>query len=134
MVKEITLPSGNIAKLDYASFENVSKLRSSLANALKGISINGLENFSGTDVISFVKDIPALAENEEVKQAIFACGKACIVAGQNLTPAYFNDPEHWQDYYPLAKEIVEHNISPFLSGLKKVLPTEMSTFLSSMKR
>jgi len=137
MAKEITLPSGNKLELGYASFEEVGKLRGSISEKLKTVSLDGAKDLTSKDIVSLVKELPSLIESDDMKAIIFECSKRSIVVNkkgdrENLTPSYFSNPDYWQDYYPAIKSILEHNLNPFVRGLIEALPKKAKNLLSQI--
>jgi len=137
MAKEETLPSGNKLQLGYASFEDISRLRAAISDKLKTVSLDSAMNFTAKDIVSLLKELPSLIESGDIKAIVFECAKRSMVVkkggeNENLTPAYFNNPDNWQDYYPAIKSVLEHNLSPFFSGLKKALPKKAQEMLSQI--
>jgi len=124
MAKEINLPSGNKLVVGEITWEQVCELRAYICNTLKALTVKG-ESFEA--VISGVKEIPYYLENADFRNMFFGFADRSGIKGkdgklENLTPAYFNKRENWGDYYPACWAILEHNLTPFIDGLKSLLP------------
>jgi len=134
MAKEITLPSGNKLVVGEISWDEVCELRTYIFNTLKSITVNS-EKFE--TAIASIKEIPYYLENADFRNMFFNFAGRSGIKGkdgkaENLSPAYFNKREHWQDYYPACWAILEHNLSPFIDGLKSLLPKNWITLLEKM--
>ena len=118
---EIKLDSGAEAVIRPASFQDAMALRKAIVSELKNVDTDidlDVQNIDGASLIEKLpKLVCAVDSSEKVEAALFACLRQCTRNGEKVTPQTFDNPEAWEDYYPIAIECMKENLRPFIKGL-----------------
>lgn len=128
MKQKITLNSGSILELDYASWNIVKHLKNNILTIFK----NNVKDFDIStelsNVLSMVdkkedwfilvinKFLGALLDcyvSEELENIFYELAKICLLNGEKITPDTFEDINNRIDYIPCFFHIIKFNLEPF---------------------
>lgn len=120
------LPSGRIAKIRVADFQDGMRLQSRILReaAKEGVNDDVLKkaigaarsgNIMGLDISpsALLQAATAAATSEAVMDALWPCLKRSTIDGEKITQESFDDEELRGDFFPVAIECVKVNLLPF---------------------
>ncbi len=118
-MREITLPSGAIAKIDAAPWDDAIALKAAIARELSGADLSALkfDPNAEVDVGQFAKLALLVDSSKPVMDAIFKCLARCTYDGQRITKETFERVEARKDFYDVAFACLQENIGPFFENL-----------------
>lgn len=123
---EITLPSGKVAVINIADFEDGMRLQNRLIKeaAKEGVKDFDVKKLLGAfqtgnimgadiDVNAILMAAIGAATSDSVYEAIWPCLKKSSYDGERITRATFDAEGARGDFYPIAIECCKVNLSPF---------------------
>lgn len=124
---EMKLDSGSEAVIRPASFQKAMWLRKTIVAELKNADTDIDIDVKNIDGASLIEKLPKLVfavdSSEKVEKAMFSCLSYCTRNGEKITGQTFDDPDAWEDYYPIVIECLKENMRPFIKGLVSALNT-----------
>ena len=118
---EFETESGAQAVIRPAAFQDAMALRKAIVSELKNVDTDFDVDISNIDGAALMEKLPKLVfavdSSEKVESALFACLRKCTRNGEKVTPQTFDNPEAWEDYYPIAIACMKENLRPFIKGL-----------------
>ncbi len=118
-MKEITLPSGAILKIQPAPFAEAKNLYQSILEEMAKIRYEA-PIFS----FNFFKEVMCvLFSSKKVELFLEKCLKRCLYNEFKIDQTTFEKQETWQDYIEVCHEVAKENIDPFMESLCALLNT-----------
>lgn len=112
-MKEITLPSGAILKINLAPFADAKGLYQSLLEELKSVELN-----SKKEITEVIKDMACLAfSSKKIEAAIWKCFEKCLYNDMKIDKDTFEPMEARGDYMVVCVEVAKENVLPFAKNL-----------------
>lgn len=112
-VREITLPSGAILKVNAAPFLDSKALYQALLAETKSIPFIGKNDLGET-----LKNLFCAAfSSPAVDRALSKCMDRCMVGALKIDGDTFEPAERRQDYVVVCSEVARENVGPFLKSL-----------------
>lgn len=129
-MREVTLPSGAVLKIQPAPFADAKTLYQALLREMRGISISG----GATDAGDIIKNVFCAGfSSPEIDVALQKCLTRCIYAsgGKELKidKDTFEPVECRQDYVKACVEVTKENVDPFAQGLFADFKTALSALV-----
>ena len=112
-MKEITLPSGAILKIQIAPFADAKALYQAVLDELKIVQMS-----SSTDMTSVFKDLSCIGfSSKKIESCLEQCFKRCLYNDLKLDKDTFEPVDSRQDYIVVCLAVAKENIMPFMKGL-----------------
>jgi hypothetical protein len=117
-MREVSLPSGAVLKVNVATFAASKALYQALLRELRTIPIAG-----GSEAASLLKDLFCAGfSSPDVEAALKECFKRCLYKSSSGTEgkvedSTFESEVNRQDYTTVCAEVARDNVAPFLSSL-----------------
>ncbi len=119
-MKEVTLPSGAILRVDPAPFGSAKKLWQCTLEELKKSKVDAETNLD----VNFFKDIFCVSfSSKEMDAAISDCSKRCLYNNLKISDELFEKPEAREDFISVQFEVWAENVAPFMKGLSAKFAT-----------
>lgn len=116
-MKEITLPSGAVLKIQPAPFAEAKNLHQAVLEELRRIRYEG-EHFS----FNFFKDaMCSLFSSKIVENCLDKCLRRCLYNDFKIDEKTFEKQETWVDYVDVCHEVGKENIDAFMESLCALL-------------
>lgn len=118
-MREITLPSGAILKIQPATFAEAKDLHQAILEEIKQIRYDGpFHSFN-----FFKEAICSLFSSKNVQKYLEKCLKRCLYNDFRIDDSTFEKKETWVDYTDVLHEVGKENIDPFMDRLCALLNT-----------
>jgi hypothetical protein len=122
-MREVTLPSGAILKINPARFDESKALHQALLREFNKVHIDAdLEN-EKVDVVNPAKDALCLAfSSQEVEACLWKCLIHCTYndgasGDSKILPITFEPQQARGDFIEVCVEVAQDNIAPFVKSL-----------------
>lgn len=112
-IREVTLKSGTVLKINDAPFKDAHALYQSVLRMLVFQEVP--EGKEKRDVVR--EYLPLSLSSTEVHQATMKCFQRCLYGDQKITEATFEPLEARSDFVQACLEVQIQNLDPFLGGL-----------------
>lgn len=130
MKQKITLNSGSILELDYASWNIVKQLKNNILTIFK----NNIKDFDVANEFSKIMELVEKKEDwmlvvlnkflgslldcytdNQLEDIFYELAKICLLNGERITPDTFEDIDNRIDYIPCFFHIIKFNLEPFFT-------------------
>lgn len=113
-MKEITLPSKAVLKIQLAPFADSRALYQALLEEAKGLKLDMSAEVDG----NFYKDIFCVGfSSKKIEACIWKCMERCLYNDLKMTLDTFEAVEARGDYMQVLFEVTKENVSPFTKDL-----------------
>lgn len=112
-MREVTLPSGAILKVNPAPFTDAKSLYKAILAEAKDIKID-----SKTELASIFKDIFCSSfASDVVESKLWPCMRRCLYNDLKVEESTFEPEKSREDFTQVCMEVAKENVSPFLKNL-----------------
>lgn len=112
-MKEVTLPSGAVLKIQLAPFEDSKALFQMVLEELEGIEIEATTIMAGVYKNLFCVGF----SSKKVEAAIWKCFERCLYNDVKVGKDTFEPESARDDYMTACMEVTDANVRPFVKSL-----------------
>lgn len=113
-MREVTLPSGAILKMNLAPFKVSKSLYQAVLEECKDIKLS----FDTPLDVNLIKDLFCTGmSSKKIEDALYKCMERCLYNGQKISEETFEDEKAREDYMTVCIEVAKENINPFMKSL-----------------
>jgi hypothetical protein len=109
-----TMPSGAVLEMTMAPFAEGHALLKAVSREIEGIKLDL------KDVDPIKNFIARMIYSDSVERALKPCLDRCIYNKQRINDQLFEDPKSRGDYLAVVKEVLVHNLTPFIGNLSSM--------------
>lgn len=111
-MKEVTLPSGAILKLNLAPFADAKALYQAVFEEMRGLDIDP------DKAEKLLKDLFCVGlSSKKIEKCLQKCLERVLYNGLKITDELFEDEAARGDYIPMCTEVAKENLLPFMKSL-----------------
>lgn len=113
-IREVTLPSGAVLKLNPAPFADARNLYQAVLEELKGSRFDPQQSID----VNFFKDmLCSMLSSKKVEAALEKCMQRATYDGIKITKDTFEPVKARDDYLTVCFEVAKENVLPFMKSL-----------------
>lgn len=126
-MKEVTLPSGTVLKIQLATFAEAMVLNQAMLEEVRGLKIDATTEID----VNLYKDLFCVGlSSKKIESALWTCMKSCLYGDFRISKDTFEPEAARDDYFTVCFEVAKENIRPFA----KSLYAQYGHILASLKK
>jgi hypothetical protein len=130
-MKEISLPSGAVLKIQLAPFADSKRLLNALLEEAGALELDLESDIN----FSLIKNIVCKAfPSDKIDKALAECMKRCLYDDTRITSTTFEPEDARQDYMVVCFEVAKANVMPFMKSLAQKLSKAMEALVGTINK